>query len=339
MGMAQLPIVWRAPVRKDVTRLVLIAYADHANKNNGDSTFVGQATIARELGKNRSSVNRATKELEALGFISIEPRFVYSPDRPPRRTSSIVTVHYDKILEAYEAYQATLRSRQDDDDDDDLTNLDDLLPNALSPEQHDVAEATTGSCREDNTVLSGGHTPVVEPSQRNWESNSEPNRELDGEVNGELSFTVNAAASTPAATPRTSTRAPETTRGSGGGGNDYDAHNREARAAVRAAVQATAADPDKSDELMDALVEHYSYEVADFCEHQFNDVPTMCENPYMAGKWLTTLLKTAADRRGIDVRPSKIIDAELAADNAWQDQLAHIDEATSNDNTELDKSA
>ena len=336
MGMAQLPIVWRAPVRKDVTRLVLIAYADHANKNNGDSTFVGQATIARELGKNRSSVNRATKELEALGFISIEPRFVYSPDRPPRRTSSIVTVHYDKILEAYEAYQATLRSRQDDDDDDDLTNLDDLLPNALSPEQHDVAEATTGSCREDNTVLSGGHTPVVEPSQRNWESNSEPNRELDGEVNGELSFTVNAAASTPAATPRTSTRAPETTRGSGGGGNDYDAHNREARAAVRAAVQATAADPDKSDELMDALVEHYPVEVAEYYEHQFHDVPADCVKPYKAGAWLTTLLNTAAKHRDADKRPLRTVEAEQAIEAERQRQMNALNERMA---AELEKTA
>ena len=170
------------------------------------------------------------------------------------------------------------------------------------------------------------------------------------ELSRELSFTVNAAASTPATTPRTSTGGTRKAATTSTAFTDYenDPRNLEARAALRAVIVKAAklknVDPDKYDalianELMDALVEHYSYEVADFCEHQFNDVPTMCENPYMAGKWLTTLLKTAADRRGIDVRPSKIIDAELAADNAWQDQLAHIDEATSNDNTELDKSA
>lgn len=119
MGWKHMPLARRVPGLTNTEKLVLITYAECANADDGDSTYIGQATIARELGKDRSDINKATKRLQELGYISKRPKYVYPPDKPPRRTSNTVTVHYNKMLEAVEAYQATLRVGKSATDSDD----------------------------------------------------------------------------------------------------------------------------------------------------------------------------------------------------------------------------
>lgn len=365
MGWKHMPLARRVPGLTNTEKLVLITYAECANADDGDSTYIGQATIARELGKDRSDINKATKRLQELGYISKRPKYVYPPDKPPRRTSNTVTVHYNKMLEAVEAYQATLRVGKSATDSDDAWRTE-IVDNSraahvenassgnstasdvLGLSQHGVGTIPTVRGDYPHKGVGLSHT-LVGTVPHKKEVTREPTRELAREETEGTSFTVNAAASTPTATPKTSTEHARKTATTATTFNSYkdDPRNTEARAALREVIVTAAKlkdDRDKYDDFMAndfmaALVEHYSDEVAEYSEHEFNDVPPVCEDPYQAGKWLTTLLRTAARRRGIDVRPRQIIDDELAADNDWQDRLARIDEATANDNTEFDQSA
>lgn len=73
-------------------KLVLTVLTCHANRDQGNTTYVSQSTIAREAGMSRSStktVRTAMRRLEQMGVISTVGRV----DEHGRQTSHMTTVH------------------------------------------------------------------------------------------------------------------------------------------------------------------------------------------------------------------------------------------------------
>lgn len=82
-----MPTALHVPGLTDTQKLVLLSLTEHANAEHGDSTFVGQGRIAAEIGKGRTSVNRAIGALEDAGYITRQPNYRKTDDGRAYRSS------------------------------------------------------------------------------------------------------------------------------------------------------------------------------------------------------------------------------------------------------------
>lgn len=98
-----MPIALHVPGLTDTQKLVLLSLTEHANAEHGDSTFVGQGRIAAEIGKGRTSVNRAIGALGAAGYITRQPNYRKTDDGRVYRTSDTTVIHYAAMQAAIDA--------------------------------------------------------------------------------------------------------------------------------------------------------------------------------------------------------------------------------------------
>lgn len=158
----------------DVQKLVLLSIVSHANADHSNSMFWGQGRIGQELGKGRSTVNRALKVLEEKGLIVRSPNYRKTEDGRSYRSS-------DTIVAVYNRFEVI-----PDEDTQDPPSDPTSLP-LVAPGQQGSAPTTTG------VVLSGqqGSAPAA---QLNREPNREPEqgREQGREIGNLVSRSATA---------------------------------------------------------------------------------------------------------------------------------------------------
>lgn len=89
MGVIETPLADRLHCLTYLERSVLRLLIEHANDQQGDTTFLGQQGLAQQLGASRDRVLKAQKMLLERGFIEVEKR----PGK-----SSVTTINYPAIV-------------------------------------------------------------------------------------------------------------------------------------------------------------------------------------------------------------------------------------------------
>jgi DNA-binding transcriptional MocR family regulator len=86
-----LAVVWEHTQSKHAVRLVALAIAARSNRRDGNWTFAGIRTLARDAGLDVMTVNRAFEKLEKLGELQIENR------GPRRRQQYRIVLPVDNV--------------------------------------------------------------------------------------------------------------------------------------------------------------------------------------------------------------------------------------------------
>lgn len=170
-----MPTALHVPGLTDTQKLVLLSLTEHANADHGNSTFVGQGRIAVEIGKGRSSVNRAMHALENAGYITREANYRKTDDGRAYRSSDTTVVHYAAMQAAIDSEGVENVESETPSDTPDLTPPSALTALPLVTSEHG------GSALTALGVVLPEHGGSAVAAQQNREPNRELNRESDRE--------------------------------------------------------------------------------------------------------------------------------------------------------------
>lgn len=166
-----MPTALYVPGLTDLQKLVLLALTDRANAEHGNSTFVGQGRIAADLGKGRSSVNKAMGVLEEAGYITRQPNYRKTDDGRAYRSSDTTVIHYA-------AMQAAIDAAAVENPHAESTEM--SPPSALTALPLELSEHGGSALTALGVVLSE-HGGSALARQQNREVNRELNQEPDWE--------------------------------------------------------------------------------------------------------------------------------------------------------------